>query len=55
MKYAVKIGSGAMKYILSFIKFCSGVQKLMGGGGGFRDSVVISQAHFNFFKMRKVG
>jgi hypothetical protein len=32
-EYAVEMGSGAMIYIPSFIKFGSGVQKLMGGGG----------------------
>jgi hypothetical protein len=32
MKYAVEIGSGAMIYIPSFIKFGSGIQKIMGGG-----------------------
>jgi hypothetical protein len=31
MKYAVKIGPGAVLYIPSFIKFGSGIQKLMGG------------------------
>jgi hypothetical protein len=31
MKYAVLVGSGAMIYIPSFIKFGSGIQKLMGG------------------------
>jgi hypothetical protein len=29
MKYAVEMGSGAMIYILSFIKICSGIQKLI--------------------------
>jgi hypothetical protein len=28
------MGSGAMIYIQSFIKIGSGIQKLMGGGGG---------------------
>jgi hypothetical protein len=32
MKYTVEMGSGAMIYILSFIKIGSGIQKLMGGG-----------------------
>jgi hypothetical protein len=32
MKYAVEIGSGAVIYIPSFIKTCSGIGKLMGGG-----------------------
>jgi hypothetical protein len=31
MKYAVQIGSDAMIFIPSFIKTCSGTQKLMGG------------------------
>jgi hypothetical protein len=31
MKYAVEMGSGAMKYILSFMKTDSGIQKLIGG------------------------
>jgi hypothetical protein len=31
MKYAIKIGSGAMIYIPSFIKIGSAIQKLMGG------------------------
>jgi hypothetical protein len=33
MNNAAEIGSGAMIYITSFIKFRSGIQKLMGGGG----------------------
>jgi hypothetical protein len=36
MKYAVEMGSGAMIYIPSFIKIGSDIQKLIGGGGGFR-------------------
>jgi hypothetical protein len=32
MKYAAEIGSGAMKYILSFIRVGSGIQKLIEGG-----------------------
>jgi hypothetical protein len=31
MKYAVKMGSGAMIHIPSFIKIGSGIQKLIGG------------------------
>jgi hypothetical protein len=31
MKYAVEMGSVAMIYIPSFIKFGSGIQKLIGG------------------------
>jgi hypothetical protein len=30
MKYAVEMGSGAMIYILSFIKTSSGIRKFMG-------------------------
>jgi hypothetical protein len=33
MKQAIEMGSGAMIYIISFIKIGSGIQKLMGGGG----------------------
>jgi hypothetical protein len=31
MKYTVKMGSGVITYILSFIKFGSGIQKMIGG------------------------
>jgi hypothetical protein len=31
MNYAVEMGSGAMSYIPSFIKICSGIQKLIRG------------------------
>jgi hypothetical protein len=37
MKYAVEMGSGTITYMPSFIKFGSGNQKLMGGGGGYTD------------------
>jgi hypothetical protein len=40
MKYAVKMGSGAMIYVPSLIKIGSGIQKLMGGGD--TDSKVMS-------------
>jgi hypothetical protein len=33
MKYAAEMGSGAMIYVLSFIKICSGIQK-----GGYTDT-----------------
>jgi hypothetical protein len=39
MKYAVEIGSGALIYILSFIKIGSDIQKLI---GGYTDSMVIA-------------
>jgi hypothetical protein len=32
MKYVIKMGSGAMTYIPSFIKIGSGIQKLIGAG-----------------------
>jgi hypothetical protein len=37
MKYPVDMGSGAMMYIPSFIKFGSSIQKLLGRGWGFTD------------------
>jgi hypothetical protein len=33
MKYAIEMGSGAMIYITGFINICSGIQKLVRGGG----------------------
>jgi hypothetical protein len=36
MKYASEMGSETMMYMPCFIKFGSGVQKLLGGGGGIR-------------------
>jgi hypothetical protein len=42
MKYAVKMSSGAMIYIPSFIKAGSGFQKLMVGIHRHTDSKVIS-------------
>jgi hypothetical protein len=53
-KYAVEMGSDAMIYIARFITIGSGIQKLM-GGGGYTDSMVIANAYFYFFKIRKVG
>jgi hypothetical protein len=50
MKYAVEIGSGAMIYIPSFIKFGSGIQKLVWMIHRHTDSMIISEAYF-----RKVG
>jgi hypothetical protein len=47
MKSAAEMGSGAMTYILSFIKICSGIQKLIGGfTDRLTDNMVISSAHF---------
>jgi hypothetical protein len=34
MEYAVEMRSGAMIYVPSFTKIGSGIQKLMGRGGG---------------------
>jgi hypothetical protein len=39
--YAAEMGSGAVLYIPSFIKICSGIQKLMGGIHRHTDSKVI--------------
>jgi hypothetical protein len=36
MRYAAEMGSGAMIYITRFINIGSGIQNLMGGGGGGR-------------------
>jgi hypothetical protein len=52
------MGSGAVIYVPSFIKTGSGIRKLMGGGGGYKDthrqqSDLTSLLHF--FKIRKVG
>jgi hypothetical protein len=38
MEYAVEMNSVAMIYIPSFIMIGSGIQKLMGGGGGYTDT-----------------
>jgi hypothetical protein len=42
MKHAVEMGSVAIIYIPSFIKVGSGIQKVIGGIGRHRDSMVIS-------------
>jgi hypothetical protein len=42
MKYAIKMGSGAMIYISSFMKIGSGIQKLIGGGEHKQDGDGIS-------------
>jgi hypothetical protein len=38
MNHAVEMGSVAMIYIPSFIKIGSGIQNLIGEGGGFTDT-----------------
>jgi Uri superfamily endonuclease len=48
MKYAVEMSSGAMIYI----KTGSGIQKFMGRIYRHTDSMLTSQASFNFFKIR---
>jgi hypothetical protein len=53
MKHAAEMGSGAMIYIPSFIKICSGIQKLI--GGIHRHSMVISQAYLLFFQNKESG
>jgi hypothetical protein len=53
MKYAVEMGSGAMIYILRFIKIGSGVQNLMGGGGHRQHGDLISL--LLSFKIKKAG
>jgi hypothetical protein len=42
MKYAVEMGSGAMRYMPSFIKIGSGIQELIGGIQRHTDSMVIA-------------
>jgi hypothetical protein len=42
MEYAVETGSGAVMYILSFIKIASGNQKLIGGIHRHTDSMEIA-------------
>jgi hypothetical protein len=48
MKYAVEMGSGAMIYVLSFVKIGSGVQKLMGVRDSQTDKMDITYAYFQF-------
>jgi hypothetical protein len=55
MKYAVEIVSGAMIYITSFIKFGSGIQKLLGGITNTQIGWRSQKPTFIFFKVRKVG
>jgi hypothetical protein len=50
----VEMCSGAMKYILSFMKTDPGIQKLMGGGiHRYTNSMVISYAYFYFLKISR--
>jgi hypothetical protein len=42
MKYAIDMDIGAMIYVPCFIKIGSGIQKLIGGGGGYTDTMEIA-------------
>jgi hypothetical protein len=55
MKYAVQMGSDAMIYITSFMKFGSGIQKLIRGRGYTdRQTMLTSKAYIYFiFLIRK--
>jgi hypothetical protein len=55
MKYAVDMDSGAMIYIPSFIKSCSGIQELMGGDSQTQKQLGDRIKAFYFFKIRNVG
>jgi hypothetical protein len=50
MKYAVDMGSGVMIYVPSFIKICSGIEKLM---GGYTERIVMSKAYFNILQNKE--
>jgi hypothetical protein len=52
MKYAVKMDSSAMIYRPNFLKICSRIKKLIGGGGMHKhtDRTAISYATFTFSK-----
>jgi hypothetical protein len=57
MKYAVGMGSGEIIYIQSFIKIGSGIQNLMGGGGGTHrhtDSTEIAKVFFDSFSLHSL-
>jgi hypothetical protein len=45
MKYSVEMGSGATKYIASFIKIGSGIQKLL-VGGLYNPSLFVTMASY---------
>jgi hypothetical protein len=52
------MGSGAVIYVPCFIKIGSGVQKLMGGGGGHKHTHGQQRDLISllcFFKIRKIG
>jgi hypothetical protein len=51
--YTVEMSSGAMIHVPSFIKFGSGIQKLIWGYADRQQGNLT--AYFYFFKVRKVG
>jgi hypothetical protein len=55
MKYAVEMGSGAMIYIASFVKFGWGIRKLIWRIHRHTDSMEIAKVYFYFFNIKKVG
>jgi hypothetical protein len=56
MKYAVKMGSGSMIYIASFVNIGCGNQKLMGGGDLHTRTEHDGHKNlFLFFLIRKAG
>jgi hypothetical protein len=48
VKHAVEVGSGAMIYVPSFIRFVSGIQKLLWSTHRHTGGTVISYVYFNF-------
>jgi hypothetical protein len=55
MKYAVEIGSGAMKYKARFIKTSSGIRNLIGGNNQTYRQHVDHIRILSVLKMKKVG
>jgi hypothetical protein len=53
MKYSVEMGSGAMIYKPSFIKICSGIQKLI-GGGRYTDKKYIAKSYYGLEREARV-
>jgi hypothetical protein len=54
MKYAVEMGLVALIYIPGFMTIGSGIQNLMEGIHRHTGSMLVSQAYFYFFEIRKV-
>jgi hypothetical protein len=55
MKYAAEMGSDAMRYILSFIKIDSGIEKLIRGDTKRHRQHGERISLLSLFKIRKVG